>query len=441
MANIYVRSTDGSDADNGSTWALAKATLAGASAVVAAGDTVWVSQNHSESSASPISLTWNGTKAAPVRILCGNDAAQPPTALATTAVIETTGNNAIAMASTVSDYIYMYGLHIRCGVGTIDSPLLLLNQTSDSQFYEECTFEIAATGQIADVGVSYNAFGETICKNCHFEFSNASQSILASECPMQIIGGSLLAGVTPTGVFHLDNSGSATVEGFDMSAVGAAMNLDDTALAGIQLQVSNCKLPASWSGSINSATLTSGSVCELSNSIADNGQYRYQRKSEFGIIDGEKTNVRTGGASDGVRSISWKMVSNADPEWNHQTLDTGEIVRWNETIGSPITATIEILHDSVTNMTNQQIWLKVQYLGTSGFPLSSFIDDSSGNYLSSAADQTSSSVAWTTTGLTNPNKQKLSVTFTPQEKGFFHAVVHMAMASKTVYVDPKLEIT
>jgi hypothetical protein len=41
MANPgYVRSTDGSDADNGSTWALANATLAGAMTDAAAGDRI-----------------------------------------------------------------------------------------------------------------------------------------------------------------------------------------------------------------------------------------------------------------------------------------------------------------------------------------------------------------------------------------------------------------
>ena len=92
-------------------------------------------------------------------------------------------------------------------------------------------------------------------------------------------------------------------------------------------------------------------------------------------------------------------------------------------------------------MTDQQIWLEVQYLGTSGFPLGAFIDDAAADYLAVASNQTASSVAWTTTGLTNPNKQKLSVTFTPQEKGFIHAVVKVAMASKTVFICPKLEIT
>ena len=38
MANIFVRSTDGSDADSGATWALAKAPLTGAAGVAASLD-------------------------------------------------------------------------------------------------------------------------------------------------------------------------------------------------------------------------------------------------------------------------------------------------------------------------------------------------------------------------------------------------------------------
>lgn len=75
MANFYVRSTDGSDADNGTTWALAKATLAGALNVATAGDTIFVSDNHAETQASAMTLSSQGTAASPVRILCADDSA------------------------------------------------------------------------------------------------------------------------------------------------------------------------------------------------------------------------------------------------------------------------------------------------------------------------------------------------------------------------------
>ena len=85
--------------------------------------------------------------------------------------------------------------------------------------------------------------------------------------------------------------------------------------------------------------------------------------------------------------------------------------------------------------------MEVQYLGTSGTPLALFVDDAAADYITATADQADSSASWTTTGMTNPNTQKLNVTFTPQEKGFIHAVVRLAVASKTVYVDPKITVS
>src|SRR3972149_1584016 len=94
----YVRSTDGSDADTGLTWALAKATLVGALAVAAAGERIWVSQAHAETQASAMTLTSAGTESSPVEILCGNDAAEPPTAMATTATISITATSSCNLA-------------------------------------------------------------------------------------------------------------------------------------------------------------------------------------------------------------------------------------------------------------------------------------------------------------------------------------------------------
>jgi hypothetical protein len=444
MANIYVRSTDGNDADNGSTWALAKATLSGAVAIAVAGDTIWVSQVHAESTAAPIVLNPPGTIASPVRILCGNDGAEPPTALAMTASISTTGGNDIQFTSIfLVKYFYVYGLNIHAGVGSAALSYIFLNRGFGGQLYEACTFHLANTNTAARINITgAGGFGNTVCKDCHFQFSNASQHIQNNESVSGVIrGGSIVAGTTPAIVFVFGESVRFLVEGFDLSNCGASMDLCDDVSSTNRLAVRNCKLPDSWSGQVNNSTGNAGSAHELMNAGSVNANYRYHRDTGLGTINSEQTVVRSGGASDGLRSISWKMIANTFPEWKHLTHQTTQILYWNNAIGSPRTMTIEILHDSVTNMTNQQIWLEVQYLGTSDSTLSSFLDDSSGDYLSTASDQADSNASWTTTGLTNPNTQKLSVTFTPQEKGFLSAIIKVAMASKTVYVCPKLEMS
>jgi len=434
-----VRSTDGSDASDGLTWANAEATLTGAAAADVAGDVIWVSDVHAESTAAAITFDWAGTAAAPIRVLCGDDAAEPPTALATTATVTTTGNSAINISSG-SDYLYVYGIAFHSGSAASGTAAIILNALNGKQVYDTCVFDLASTGGGSDIQISSSTQGSTELRNCSFQFSATNQGMQGNGYCL-ISGGSVLSDAAITTLFEVIGVGSRVfVEGLDLSNCAAGLNIAATTTANCEVQLRNCKLPASWSGSVNSSTPGSGSVFELHNSDSTDTNYRYQKKTQFGQIDSETTIVATGGATDGTTRISWKMASNADAEWTHQTLDSAEIVQWNETTSS-ITATIEIVHDSLTNMTDQQIWMEVQYLGTSGTPLALFIDDAAADYITAAADQADSSAAWTTTGLTNPNTQKLNVTFTPNEKGFIHVVVKLAVASKTVYIDPKITIS
>lgn len=168
--------------------------------------------------------------------------------------------------------------------------------------------------------------------------------------------------------------------------------------------------------------------------------YTYRKHAQLGTIRDETTIVRTGGQDVDGTGISLKMVTNANAEFPMLTLDTFELQKEVTSVGSSVTATVEFLHDSVTALTDAEIWLDIQYLGTSGLPISSFISDGISVVVAPAA-QASSSETWTTTGMTNPNKQKLSVTFTPQEAGMIIATVRLAKASYTVYVDPKITLS
>jgi hypothetical protein len=231
----------------------------------------------------------------------------------------------------------------------------------------------------------------------------------------------------------------ALVEGLDLSEFSSSLNIA-SAVGSARLIIRNCKLPASWAGSLYTGTKIAGARIEMHNCDSADTNYHMQIEDFCGAIVTETTIVRTGGASDGTTPISWKMASNSTAEYPLLTLDTPEIVVWNSTVGSSITVTVETVTDNVT-LTDAECWLEVQYLGTSGRPLSTVITDAKADVLASAANQTSSSETWTTTGLTTPTKQALSVTFTPQEAGYLHAVVRLAKASATVYVDPELTVT
>lgn len=121
-------------------------------------------------------------------------------------------------------------------------------------------------------------------------------------------------------------------------------------------------------------------------------------------------------------------------------LRSPEIMVWNDTTGSSKTLTIEILHDNATALKDNEVWVDAIYLGSSSYPLGTLVSDGA-SFVATAANQTTSSATWTTTGMSNPNKQKLSVTFTPQLKGFVIARVIVAKASYTLYVDPVATIS
>jgi len=220
------------------------------------------------------------------------------------------------------------------------------------------------------------------------------------------------------------------------------MNLiTGTASTSMYASFRNCKLPASWSGQLYSGTHNDSEVFELFNCSAGDVNYAYRRDTTWGYIIHETTLVKTGGASDGTTPISWKFVTNAAAEYPLFILSSAKLQKWNETTGSAVTVTVDFLRDSATNLQDDEIWLEVEYLGTSGFPLGTFTDDAAADVLTSPADQTTSAATWTTTGMANPNEQKLSVTFTPQEKGLVIARVCVGLASATIYVDPELQVS
>jgi len=436
MAIIYVRSTDGSDSDNGSTWALAKATLAGAGAIDAAGDTVYVSQNHAESSASLVQPPWNGTAAAPIRIICADDSAEPPTQAATGASVTTTGASDISL--TFGSFFY-HGITFNCGTGTGSRTLTLGTAGANARIvFESCNFNLVATGSSGQI-----LLNGTFARNCGFSFSNAGQFIQVSSFLPEIRGGSILAGSTsPTFVFNVTGCHDFLCEGFDFSNCSAGVNLvnSNAATAVLRVRLRNCKLPASWSGALvnNVSTMHINSVVEMINCSAGAVNYAYRRQTALGSVAHETTIVKSGGASDGVTPISWKLVS-LSPVFPSTALESENLYAYNSTVGGSVTATVEIVTDGVT-LKDDEIWLDVEYLGSSSQPLATNARDRKSDPVASGVNQSTSSVTWTTTGLASPVKQKLEVTFTPQMAGYVIARVLLAKPSTTVYVDPTLTL-
>lgn len=439
MAIVYLRSTDGSDADNGSTWALAKATLAAALTAAGAGGTVYVSQVHAETVASAMTLASPGTTVNVVKVLCVNDGAGPPTTLATTATVSTTGASSI----TCSGYTYTYGITFNCGDGANSASF---QTTNAARFiFEACKIVLnntSSTSRINIGGTTTSSYYVTIFKNTALQFGATNQYISANGTFKWLNTQNAILGATfPSSLFLTasGNIGDILIDGVDLSALGANIIFNINTVAKFVWRVVNCKLGSAalfFSGVLG---VENGGL-DLHNCDSGNTNYRMECYRYHGSIKVETVVVRTGGASNGTTTISWNMTTLATVGFSYP-LESPVFSIWNDTTGSSKTVTVEILHDSVTDLNDDEVWLEVEELGTSGYPVSTIQSDRKANILATAAAQPTSSTTWTTTGLTNPNKQYLSVTFTPQMKGYFQCKVMLAKASKTIYVDPLITVS
>jgi len=445
MAVIYCRSTDGNDSDSGATWALAKATLAAAITAAGNGGTVYVSKNHAESAGSSKTFTGPANPTDIVMIYCVDDAGspEPPTTLATTATVTTTGSTNM----TFNGHAYCYGITFNSGT-TGGAAVAYFVFTSTSPWYwrfENCNLKL-----VQSAGAQYFQFGAQSTSsdhcavdliNCGITFGNTSQYILTAA-PVRMIGGSIaVTGSIPTNVFKVlsaGNSGYATLNGVDLSAASGNL-VENTANNVGTFYFSNCKIHSSATlvtGETGSVAGQGGVVVRAVNCDSGDTNYKYTKVVYQGYVKFEGTIVKSGGASDGATSISRRMTTGAGASFV-SPLESDPMIFWNEVTGSSITVTVNVITDNVT-LTDREAWVEVEYLGTSGYPVSSFANDRATGYLTTASNQTTDSVSsWTTTGLTTPVKQNLAVSFTPQEKGPVRVSVFLAKASATMYFDPK----
>lgn len=441
MADIFCDFASGDDADDGSTRALAKKTLAAALTAAGAGGRVGVKNDHAESQASAMSLTSPGTAASPTQILTIDWSSDTfgSNALATGATVTTTGNSAISLAG----FAYMYGVTlIRSG-----SDAAFIRWVSASPWWWRIesgglTLGSSSSSRI-EVGENLTSVDDQLLElhNCVLTFGHASQTVVV-RCPIIWTGSSSSVGgtiptilLTPQAAFQEQ----ILVRGVDLSALDTGKSLTSIAAASsAKVTFENCKLGSSVSIATGTVPGQGGMEVAAVNCDSADTNYRYFRQTYKGTITHESTIVRTGGASDGTTAISRKMVSTANSKF-YSPLVSDPIIVWNETTGSSKTVTVEVITDGVT-LTDAEAWVEVEYLGTSGFPLSSFAHDRASTILSTPANQASSSETWTTTGLGSPTKQALAVSFTPQEKGPFAIRVHLAKASTTMYFCPKATV-
>ena len=437
MPNVFLRSSDGNDADDGSTWALADATLA--ASVVAAGDGFrsYMSDNHAEVNSSTITIAL-GTPGSPIRVISVNDAGdpEPPTALLTGGSVLTDTAGASIIFNGVG---YLRGITFS---SEEDLSFGFSGVLEHGQVFKDCAFIITGTGsndQYILGGGSSNDGLRIEFKTCTFVFGATAQEFVGlGNADVLFRGGSIAAsGSVPTVGLFAPQRGLIELIGANLTTLGSSNPLVNVNIGRPWIvRFVDCRLGSGFVATTGTFSGPGSGVVEIINCDSGDTQTHYERHSYRGVEMSE-TGIFLN-ATDGTTPHSRQMVSTANVTIEHPMESGWRSAPFN-TVLAEVTLTVQIVHDSATDLDDDECWVEGDYQGTSGFPQSVHVIDRLDDFIfGTPAAQASSSASWTgTSGFTNENTQQLVVTFTPQEIGLIRFRVMLADPSKTIYFDPR----
>lgn len=444
MADVYLRSTDGADADNGSTWALADATLAASLTAAGASGRSFMSDNHAETAAAALTETSPGAAGTTTAVICVDDTGdpQPPTALATTGTVSNTGANNISF----SGHAAAYGFTVNLSSSSSAAAMNFTSTTSWHWLFRSCAIVLratAASNRLVAGGTSTSAQEGLLELYSTDVQLNATAQALNPAAMVKWYGGALTLGTAPTGGLIKPLAGTSTLfeaRGVDLNNLGAnpLMEVGQGAVGGY-VDFFNCKLGATF-GLTNLSTGTYDGPGHARVRVhncagADTEHLLLMEKCGEGTIEATTGTGRQGGAADpALTSFAHRMVSTAAVNF-YAPLYSPRYMIPVFVIGSSLTLTVEFVHDSATALKDDDIFVEVEYQGTSGRPLSVFTNTRRAIFGTGTA-YGSSTVTWDSFGFANENKQKMTVSFTPNEVGFLYIRVALIKASYTVIIDP-----
>jgi hypothetical protein len=429
MTDYYMDTDGGSDASNGTTWALAKLTLEGLLAVMSAGDRCFIQGSATDTAATSRTFTSPGTITNPC-ILIGvvDGTTNEPPVLSDLAVtlpkIECTGG---ASDITLAGYHSWINLHL----------------SSSDKFIGIGAGIKITNGKLSltdDTNVSFITLENTI-----LETLQASGSFATSEVLMT--GGSLISTVSAS-VVDISGYRKKVFIGVDFSAISttAFINTDG---AQNEVILKNCKLPSVFnkfgSSPIYGATITVIASSDTSSQASDSSIQDYEYEDVHGTIDLELTAVRTGGADDGASgAFAYAMTPSASStlESSSAELKSPWMTVWIPS-GSQ-TLTVYIANDSAsTDYNEDEVWCEFytpdasdtaqhdQNFDPAGarlFPSSTIVTDDTGSTWGTGAN----------------NHQKMEVSVTPGFEGWAYARLHLTKRQATpdtLFLDPKIGVS
>jgi hypothetical protein len=394
MANWFVSSAGSTGNTSGTgvvtSWATAWTSLAYATATngVAAGDTIFVADNHSE-----VAFTGTyanpGTPSNPCHIICADHTVTTPV----TSSYKTGGvvGSATAVSIAPTGSFDCYGLTFSAGAGTsAGANIAVPSGTSQWQSYEACVFFLNNTA--ASTVIFGGAANSGQFLNCSVKFGAITQYITASGVLWEDSIGLASGSSIPAGGLFAVASKNTLIRGVDFSAMGATKLFANAQSSRPVVILDHCKL---GTGLVLTAASQAdpGFEIYLVNCDSGTGYYRNEKWTYAGNQVTSTGVYRSGGASDGTTPLSWLINTTAysfwaSPFWNNP------IAIWNTLTGSNQTVTLYGVINAASLPNNDQFWFDVRYFGSASTPIESTATGSKANLLASGSALSADTSTW-----------------------------------------------
>jgi hypothetical protein len=379
------------------------------------GMTVYVGDDHAESSAANISIapTTNCS------IVCVDHTVSLPAGasnLKTTATITASSGGGLTYGVFgVSSGINIYAYGIQFIHSAAGGTLSIANCNGNRIKCEQCVFSYTSSSTTPfQLGYQSAAGGYLELVGCTFHFSQTAQylslngsQVIAKNCTMT--GTSPTTGIKGNPTL---GGGAAVFEGCDLS--NWAGNLLGGPDLSANITFKDCKLNASLT-----VVLTGDSTLSMSGCIditrCDSGGTNYRNeRHHWSAAETTSTNVvRTGGASDGATPISHRIATTTN-------LTSANIVAtayfpaipmaiWNAVTGTNRNVTLYGIANDSRVPNNDEAWFDVEYLGSASSPQGSFVSGTKSNILAIGTALTADTSAWDSAATARANTTAYTV--------------------------------
>lgn len=426
----------------------------------AAGNTIYVGDNHAESQSTNLSMSSSiGVITLMSKILCHNHSGSyPPSSgnITTGATVATTGNT--SMTFNFGGGTYIYGVTFKAGSGATggSGPYLTMaavTSVSGGLILDNCSLQLPITAvgasQIA-IGTSAGNANSVILNATTMFFGNSAQNITIqySQLAWLNTGQILVSGSSvPTSLFNINTATAAvsiiSLEALDLGQLtGAVCTISSGNFAYGNMLIKDCKLNASMTFPTPGQT---GYTVQFVRCDSSGTAYKSARYTYEGTETTETSIARVGGAVDPTgQAQSRKIVTTANSQWL-RPFKAEPYATWNTVTGANVTVTVYGTINSASLPNNDDIWLEVEYLGSSATPLGTIVTTTKASLLASNAAVASDGSSWNGGGSgAGWSPFKLVATLSspqPGMAGYIDVRVRAAKASTTWYVDPKIELT